>query len=105
MIIALSTDARQCNFSSESKNESKRLSDCCWRFSGENMSESVRPLAPMSALELHQKLTAGESFRLLDVREPAEFISELGHIDGSELIPLGTLSQNLPRFTGEKREI
>lgn len=29
--------------------------------------------------------------RLVDVREPAEYVGELGHIDGSELIPLATL--------------
>jgi sulfur dioxygenase len=29
--------------------------------------------------------------RLVDVREPAEFDGELGHIDGAELLPLGGL--------------
>ena len=29
--------------------------------------------------------------RLIDVREPAEFDGELGHIPGAELVPLGTL--------------
>jgi rhodanese-related sulfurtransferase len=39
------------------------------------------------------------------VREPHEYVSELGHVDGSELVPLGTLPQNLARFNGEGREI
>lgn len=30
-------------------------------------------------------------FRVVDVREPTEFDGPLGHIDGSELVPLGTL--------------
>ncbi len=29
--------------------------------------------------------------RLIDVREPAEFTGPLGHVDGSELVPLATL--------------
>lgn len=30
-------------------------------------------------------------FRLVDVREPAEFTGELGHIPGAELVPLGAV--------------
>jgi len=30
--------------------------------------------------------------RIIDVREPAEFTGELGHIPGAELVPLGTVS-------------
>lgn len=30
-----------------------------------------------------------EGFRIVDVREPAEFTGELGHIPGAELVPLG----------------
>ena len=29
--------------------------------------------------------------RIIDVREPAEFGGELGHVPGAELVPLGTL--------------
>jgi rhodanese-related sulfurtransferase len=31
--------------------------------------------------------------RIIDVREPAEFDAELGHIPGAELVPLATLEQ------------
>ena len=31
--------------------------------------------------------------RVIDVREPAEFTGELGHIEGAELVPLATLPQ------------
>ena len=58
---------------------------------------------PITALELKQALDAGETLRLLDVREPHEFVSELGHIDGSELVPLGTLTAQ--KFAGEARDI
>lgn len=33
-----------------------------------------------------------EGFRIVDVRESVEFNGPLGHIDGSELVPLGTLA-------------
>lgn len=29
-----------------------------------------------------------QGYRLIDVREPAEFVGELGHIPGAELVPL-----------------
>jgi rhodanese-related sulfurtransferase len=55
--------------------------------------------------ELHELLKSETPLRLVDVREPAEFISELGHIGGSELVPLGTLGPALTRFAGEDRTI
>jgi sulfur dioxygenase len=58
---------------------------------------------PITATELKAALDAGTSLRLLDVREPAEFVSDLGHIDGAELIPLGTLTA--ARLAGEQRDI
>ena len=33
--------------------------------------------------------------RILDVRDPAEFSDELGHIEGAELVPLATLATAL----------
>src|SRR4051812_38703727 len=58
---------------------------------------------PITASELKRALDAGEKVRLLDVREPHEFVSEIGHIDGAELIPLGTLTAQ--KLAGETREI
>jgi sulfur dioxygenase len=55
--------------------------------------------------ELHALLQTDTPIRLVDVREPGEFVSELGHIDGSELVPLGTLGAALDRFSGEQRPI
>ena len=31
--------------------------------------------------------------RIVDVREPEEFVGELGHISGAELVPLATLRE------------
>jgi len=33
----------------------------------------------------------GNGVRIIDVREPAEYTGELGHIDGSDLVPLATI--------------
>src|SRR5262245_43296614 len=64
-----------------------------------------QPLPPLSPSELNALLSGATPPRLLDVREPPEYVSELGHVPGSELVPLGTLPQSLARFAGETREI
>ena len=65
----------------------------------------TQPLPPIQSVELLPLLTAKGSVRLLDVREPDEFVSDLGHIAGAELIPLGSLPAQLERLAGETREI
>jgi rhodanese-related sulfurtransferase len=49
----------------------------------------TEPRAQLIAPEdlVHQKL------RVIDVREPGEFVGELGHIPGAELVPLGNLAK------------
>ncbi len=37
---------------------------------------------------------------LVDVREPEEFVGELGHIEGSLLVPLDALEHRLPKLAG-----
>lgn len=37
---------------------------------------------------------------LLDVREPEEFVGELGHIEGSILVPMDSLERRLPKLGG-----
>jgi rhodanese-related sulfurtransferase len=64
-----------------------------------------KPLPPISVAELNQQIADGAKLRLLDVREPAEWVSELGHITGAELVPLGTVPANLAKLQGEEREI
>ncbi len=63
------------------------------------------PLQNISARDLKQLLDGPNPPRLIDVREPAEWVSELGHIAGSELMPLGTVQASLPQVKGETREI
>jgi rhodanese-related sulfurtransferase len=63
------------------------------------------PVAIISAADLKKQLDEGAQLRLIDVREPAEWTSELGHIAGAELIPLGTVPANLPKLKGDDREI
>ena len=36
--------------------------------------------------------------RVIDVREPHEYVGELGHIDGAELVPLVTLAAEAERW-------
>ncbi len=45
----------------------------------------------MTVEELKAKIEAGETFRLIDVREPSEF--RVARIEGAELKPLGQISQ------------
>jgi rhodanese-related sulfurtransferase len=47
--------------------------------------QRVKLIAPEDLV--HQKL------RVVDVREPGEFVGELGHIPGAELVPLGSLAR------------
>jgi sulfur dioxygenase len=64
-----------------------------------------QPLPPITVAELELRLGAGHKLRLIDVREPAEWMAELGHIAGAELMPLATVSGKLDSLTGETREI
>jgi sulfur dioxygenase len=48
------------------------------------------PEVPLTWLVEHRR-----DVRLVDVREPTEFVGELGHIDGAELLPLGRLRDAL----------
>lgn len=59
----------------------------------------------ITAQQLKQLLDGPNPPRLIDVREPNEWIGELGHIAGAELIPLGTVPANLAKVSGETREI
>jgi len=43
--------------------------------------------------EVRQRLASGETLRIIDVREPAEWSS--GHIPGAKHIPLGSIVQRL----------
>ncbi len=59
----------------------------------------------ITAQELKQLLDDKAALRLIDVREPNEWVSELGHIAGAELMPLGTVQANADKLAGEEREV
>lgn len=54
----------------------------------------------LSPLELNARLQSEARPILLDVREPEEFVGELGHIEGSLLVPLDALERRLPKLAG-----
>ncbi len=64
-----------------------------------------QPLPPITATDLKQLIDSDSPPRLIDVREPNEWVSDLGHIDGAELMPLGTVQANVGKLKGETREI
>lgn len=57
----------------------------------------------ISAPSLQQRLDNGETPFLLDVREPQEF--EFAHIEGSVLIPLNQIPQQLDRLNKDEEII
>lgn len=57
----------------------------------------------ISPKELKTRLDKGDKLVLLDVREDWEY--SLAKIDGSILVPLGTLPQSLPRLNRESEII
>ena len=52
----------------------------------------------ITAKELETLLKGPNPPRLIDVREPAEWTGELGHIEGAELIPLQQLNQHADKL-------
>ena len=57
-------------------------------------------IAEMSPHELKRRMDSGESFKLIDVREPFEY--EIARIDGAKLIPLGEISERLGELCEEQ---
>ena len=53
--------------------------------------------------ELSQKIENGEKFRLIDVREPAEY--QTAKIEGAELKPLGSIAQWIAELPDKDEEI
>jgi molybdopterin/thiamine biosynthesis adenylyltransferase/rhodanese-related sulfurtransferase len=57
-------------------------------------------LPAISVQELKRKMNKGETFQLIDVREPFEY--EIARIDGSKLIPLGEIAQRIEELQREQ---
>lgn len=60
----------------------------------------IAALPELTPAEVAAHLASPRPPLLLDVREPEEFTSELGHIRGSLLVPLDALEHRLPKLAG-----
>lgn len=60
----------------------------------------VAAMPSLSATELAKRLSSSSAPLMLDVREPEEFVSELGHIEGALLVPMDALARRLPKLAG-----
>lgn len=60
----------------------------------------IAAAAPIDPAELASRLAGAEPPLVLDVREPEEFVGDLGHIQGALLVPLDTLQRRLPKLAG-----
>lgn len=60
----------------------------------------VAALPELSPAEVLERLRAASPPLLLDVREPEEFVGELGHVEGALLIPIDSLAHRLPKLAG-----
>ena len=58
----------------------------------------------ISPTEVKAMLDEGEPIILIDVRSPAEFVGELGHIPGSMLRPLPEIDQWVTELNGKYEE-
>jgi sulfur dioxygenase len=56
--------------------------------------------AELSPNELWTRLRSGSPPLMLDVREPEEFVGDLGHIEKALLVPLDLLNLRLPKLAG-----
>ena len=61
-----------------------------------------KPIREITARELYQWQTNGESFQLIDVREPHEYL--IANI-GAELIPLATISEHVDSIERDKKVV
>jgi sulfur dioxygenase len=63
-------------------------------------------VATITAEEARRRIDGGDGVLVLDVRNPDEYVGELGHIEGSILIPVPALAQRLGEIEAHRgREI
>lgn len=60
----------------------------------------IARVASVEASALAEELKGADRPLLIDVREPEEFVGELGHVEGALLVPLDALSHRLPKLAG-----
>ena len=64
------------------------------------MVAAIAALEGLSPAELQARLLLPSPPLVLDVREPEEFTGDLGHVEGSLLVPLDALERRLPKLAG-----
>lgn len=60
----------------------------------------VARIPPIAPSVLAEQLASSSPPLCIDVREPEEFVGELGHVAGSLLVPLDALMRRLPKLAG-----
>jgi len=60
----------------------------------------VAAMPALSPAEVAAKLASATPPLLLDVREPEEFVGDLGHVPGSLPVPMDALARRLPKLAG-----
>ena len=88
--------ARYLTVPLDTKNKTEEDGDA--RCSGRQPMTVLYSQAPLSSggyrlVQPGQVVAAGDKVRVIDVREPAEYGGELGHIAAAELVPVGALEQ------------
>jgi sulfur dioxygenase len=61
---------------------------------------AVAAMPELSPKEVVERCQGASPPLLLDVREPEEFVGELGHIEGALLVPMDALEHRLPKLSG-----
>jgi uncharacterized membrane protein YdjX (TVP38/TMEM64 family)/rhodanese-related sulfurtransferase len=59
----------------------------------------------IESAELQQRLAAGASPVIVDVRQPEEFTAPPGHLPGAVNVPLGELAKHMPELAARERPI
>ena len=62
-----------------------------------------RKIEEMNPGELLEFMDENQEYLVVDVREPSEYYGDMGHIKGSQHIPLMQLNDNLDKLRNEKR--
>jgi glyoxylase-like metal-dependent hydrolase (beta-lactamase superfamily II) len=62
--------------------------------------EEIAAVPAVGAPAVARRLRSSEPPLVLDVREPEEFVGELGHIEGAILVPMDALERRLPKLAG-----
>jgi sulfur-carrier protein adenylyltransferase/sulfurtransferase len=73
---------------------------CGTATSSATLANGVKEIKPS---QLAQRLERGEKIEIIDVREPYEW--EIGHIPGARLVPLGQITEEIPRLDKRRETI